>query len=518
MAAPTQHVFSATDSEIKKLDGMETSIRTSDQQEISQNDGKSKQDLLDTIQKLQGQLTALQKAQESMPIKTSSSASQDGNPSSTSSQDQEGAGSSKKRTAQGWEQIEGTSFSGLRSDGKKKGKKVKKLKTFDFTRYNKRHVALLIAYLGWDYHGFASQITTENTIEAHLFDGLIKTRLIESRETSNYSRCGRTDKGVSAFGQVIALDLRSNLLEGHGVIQRSDNGPSERPGEKNVEIDYPRYLNRVLPEHIRVLAWSPVDVNFSARFDCRHRTYKYFFPKGDLDIEVMQEAALKLVGQHDFRNLCKMDVANGVVNFVRRILDVEISPVDERPGGYQMYTFQVRGQAFLYHQVRCMMAILFLIGQHREKPEILDRLLDIEKQPCKPQYSMAVDYPLVLYNCEFDGVNWMYDKDELEVNMKKLQTMWCNYAIKASTLTTMLNDLVKRPIPCQAQDNTSQGDSDVVPWSSTNSPLLKQNTALIMGTYHKTHKPLLERPVADSLEDRIKHYSKKFKMDDSANT
>ena len=28
---------------------------------------------------------------------------------------------------------------------------------------------------------------------------------------SHYTRCGRTDKGVSAFGQVIALHLRSNL-------------------------------------------------------------------------------------------------------------------------------------------------------------------------------------------------------------------------------------------------------------------------------------------------------------------
>ncbi len=72
--------------------------------------------------------------------------------------------------------------------------------------------------------------------QAFLFDGLLKTRLIESRAISNYSRCGRTDKGVSAFGQVIALDLRSNLLKGHGVIQRTNSKASERQGEWAKEI------------------------------------------------------------------------------------------------------------------------------------------------------------------------------------------------------------------------------------------------------------------------------------------
>jgi len=46
------------------------------------------------------------------------------------------------------------------------------------------------------------QEDTEKTVEAVLFDALLKTRLIESRATSNYHRCGRTDKGVSAFSQV----------------------------------------------------------------------------------------------------------------------------------------------------------------------------------------------------------------------------------------------------------------------------------------------------------------------------
>ena len=50
-----------------------------------------------------------------------------------------------------------------------------------FRRYNTRHVALKILYLGWDYQGFAVQEETDKTIEAVLFDALLKTKLIESR-------------------------------------------------------------------------------------------------------------------------------------------------------------------------------------------------------------------------------------------------------------------------------------------------------------------------------------------------
>ena len=75
-------------------------------------------------------------------------------------------------------------------------------RAFDFSAHGRRHVALKIAYLGWGYQGFASQENTSNTIEEKLFEALTKTRLVESRQTANYHRCGRTDKGVSAFGQV----------------------------------------------------------------------------------------------------------------------------------------------------------------------------------------------------------------------------------------------------------------------------------------------------------------------------
>lgn len=37
-------------------------------------------------------------------------------------------------------------------------------------------------------------------------------------------------------------------------------------------------------------------------------------------------------------------------------------------------------------QVRCMMALLLLIGQKLEGPEIINQLLDVQSNPRKPQY------------------------------------------------------------------------------------------------------------------------------------
>ncbi|XP_019625002.1 PREDICTED: tRNA pseudouridine(38/39) synthase-like [Branchiostoma belcheri] len=395
----------------------------------------------------------------------------------------------------------------------KKQRKQKPQRKFDFTKYNTRHVALKIAYLGWSYDGFQSQDTTDNTIEARLFEALTKTRLIEKRQTSNYHRCGRTDKGVSAFGQVISLDLRTNLTEGAGVIPRPEGTANHREGDNTTEIKYVYILNKVLPPDIRVLAWAPVDPDFSARFSCQQRTYKYFFPKGNLDIQRMHLAAQKLVGEHDFRNFCKMDVANGVVTFIRRIMSTRVHVTGEETGGYQMCEFQVVGNAFLWHQVRCMVAVLFLIGQGQEEPSIVDDLLDIDRNPRKPQYHMASELPLVLYDSTFDGVSWIYDHDTHEQTLHHLQKVWCGHVIKTNIVKSMLDSLEKVEVQKDGEEGGEVEGEMEDEGSRSCVEILKQNESLIEGTRTKVYRPLLERPMCESLEDRIEHYSKKRKLD-----
>ena len=291
-----------------------------------------------------------------------------------------------------------------KGNGEKAGRCRSKDRPFDWSKHSMRHVALKIAYVGWDYRGFVVQEDTNKTIEHALFEALVATRLIKSRETSNYHRCGRTDKGVSAFCQVISIDLRSTQTSGIGVVNAENPTQSETA---KPELDYAGILNRVLTEEIRVLAWAPVQSDFSARFDCNSRVYKYFFPRGDLNMDLMNEAANKLVGTHDFRNLCKMDVGNGVTNFVRRIDSADVSGKDG--DGYSMCVFTVVSKAFLWHQIRCIMALVFMVGKGLEKPSIIDELFDVEKNPCKPQYTMANELPLNLFDCSYDDVDWKYN-------------------------------------------------------------------------------------------------------------
>ncbi|NXL68398.1 PUS3 synthase, partial [Chordeiles acutipennis] len=382
---------------------------------------------------------------------------------------------------------------------------------FNFAAYGRRHVALKIAYLGWGYQGFASQENTTNTIEEKLFEALKKTRLVDERQTSNYHRCGRTDKGVSAFGQVISLDLRSNLVEGKKLNGHQSDSKDKSEEE---ELRYTHILNRVLPPDIRALAWAAVEPNFSARFSCLKRTYRYFFPGADLDVALMDLAAQKYVGTHDFRNLCKMDVANGVVNFQRTILSAGVTWVEkggeaERRDPFRLCQFEVTGQAFLYHQVRCMMAILFLIGQKMESPEIIDELLDVEKNPRKPQYSMAVEFPLVLYDCEFENLRWFYDREVQEFNVTHLQQLWANHAVKTQVLRNMLGGLDAAPVPA----GKSSGNSATVLWGDMKPPLCNQISGFVEGVQARTYKPLLSRPKCEGLEARIQHFVRRGRIE-----
>ena len=343
----------------------------------------------------------------------------------------------------------------------------------------------------------------------------------------DYSKCGRTDRGVSAFGQVIGIRVRSAKPKPKPVTRKSETSRSahtvnvgeegeslpleESPNAEGFmdvlsglevsdldsddgsswdgiadELPYLQILNNVLPDDIRMLAWCPnPPPDFSARFSCRERQYRYFFTQpaffptpgpigflrgaggengsnlpdskskyreGWLDIEAMREGAKNLVGLHDFRNLCKLDTSKQLTNLERRIFHADIELVDPKscplgyvkqpdfqpyqdpadgpavesesdkhcPSALKVYTFTVHGSAFLWHQVRHMVSIIFLIGQGFEKPSVIKELLDVKTNPRRPTYGIASDAPLVLWDCVFpdlesdnreDSLEWIYAGD-----------------------------------------------------------------------------------------------------------
>ena len=46
-------------------------------------------------------------------------------------------------------------------------------------------------------------------------------------------------------------------------------------------------------------------------------------------LQAMRNAAQRLHGEHDFRNFCKMDVGNGVVNYMRNIMSTDITVIQK---------------------------------------------------------------------------------------------------------------------------------------------------------------------------------------------
>ena len=77
------------------------------------------------------------------------------------------------------------------------------------------------------------------------------------------------------------------------VEERGDSsgaGATETVTRVVREYDYCRMLNSRLPPAIRAVAWSPVTEDFSARFSCTARMYRYFFIRRGLDLGRMRDA------------------------------------------------------------------------------------------------------------------------------------------------------------------------------------------------------------------------------------
>ena len=205
-------------------------------------------------------------------------------------------------------------------------------------------------------------------------------------ETVAVHGAGRTDAGVHARGQVAHIDL-----------------------EREAALDTLRNaLNYHLrPAPVAVIEAAAVDPDFHARFSATARHYLYrivnrpaplalerghaWFVPGRLDVEMMHEAALRLVGKHDFSSfrssLCqaKSPVKTlDSISLVRRGTDIEVT---------------ARARSFLHHQVRNMVGTLKLIGQAKWPVDRIEDVLAARNRaaagPTAPAcglYLMRVDY------------------------------------------------------------------------------------------------------------------------------
>lgn len=220
-----------------------------------------------------------------------------------------------------------------------------------------RRFRLTIAYDGTNYSGWQVQRGSP-TIQAELETAL--EALV--RHPCKVNGSGRTDRGVHAAGQVAHVDLETRMTP--AALRRA--------------------LNSRLPDDIRVVGGACARADFHARRDASAKEYRYFVwneefqppfkrhyathVRRPLDVALMRDAAARFVGDHDFTAFMA-NPNREIGSSIRSVTGFEILKRGAR------IEFRVRGNGFLYKQVRSMVGLLLRIGEGAESPELITRLL-----------------------------------------------------------------------------------------------------------------------------------------------
>lgn len=261
------------------------------------------------------------------------------------------------------------------------------------------HVLFEIAYFGEGYRGMAIQIADGKvdlpTVESVIIKALIKAKLIDSYDSCNFNRAGRTDKNVNARSNYISLTVKKT--------------------KSNQYYDYVKILNSMMPISIRVLSAYEVPPWFNARGFCKARTYIYYIiNKPSYNIDAMKTAATEFIGHHYFINFCKIDKSKKNESFKRTVYSSALTVSED--GRFIIY--KVKGSAFLWHQVRMMVAFLLGVGLNQYKVEDLKlylsssvKIVNIAPADPKKLILYQCDYPILPYIAEKISYNYKTSKD-----------------------------------------------------------------------------------------------------------
>ncbi|CAD7674537.1 unnamed protein product [Nyctereutes procyonoides] len=270
----------------------------------------------------------------------------------------------------------------------------------------KRKIVLLVAYSGKGYHGMQRNVGSSQfkTIEDDLVSALVQSGCIpenhgEDMRKMSFQRCARTDKGVSAAGQVVSLKvwLIDDILE---------------------------KINSHLPPHIRILGLKRVTGGFNSKNKCDARTYFYMLPTfafAHKDHDVQDESyrlsaeTLQRVngllacykGTHNFHNFTSQKGPQEA-SARRYILDMFCEEPFVREG-MEFAVIKVKGQSFMTHQIRKMVGLLVAIVKGYAPESVLERSwgdakVDVPKAP---------GLGLVLERVHFEKYNQRFGNDGL---------------------------------------------------------------------------------------------------------
>lgn len=220
-----------------------------------------------------------------------------------------------------------------------------------------RNLKVRIGYCGTAYHGFQRQnnaVSVQSVLEDRL------SRLTASDVKIN--GCSRTDTGVHANEYFFSF--------------RTDHSI---PCENIV-----RGMNSLLPEDIAVFDCEEAPKDFHARYSCVGKEYVYKFlnrstrdPFLDkrvlhypykMDIALMNAAAERIVGTHDFSAFC--GALGAKEDSVRTVYGCSVS----REG--DIVTLTVSGDGFLYNMVRIIAGTLIYVNEGKFCPSDIDGIIE----------------------------------------------------------------------------------------------------------------------------------------------
>ncbi|HSD56964.1 MAG TPA: tRNA pseudouridine(38-40) synthase TruA [Methanotrichaceae archaeon] len=229
-------------------------------------------------------------------------------------------------------------------------------------------IALKLAYLGDAYYGFQRQPDLV-TVDSEVRKALLKIGVING----DFCYAGRTDRGVSALGQVIDFWI----------------------DEDKAYLARPRCVNGRLPRDIWTWAWAVAPIGFSARWNALWREYRYLLWHPGLDLQIMRECAELLKGEHDFRNF-----SSAKVDTVKTVTKLEIL---EQNG---LFVLDIRANGFLWNMVRKIVGALEKVGAGERSEKWFSDLLRPELNHGAPT---APAEGLMLMDVGYEGLEWQVD-------------------------------------------------------------------------------------------------------------
>lgn len=220
-----------------------------------------------------------------------------------------------------------------------------------------------LAYDGSDFRGWATQPglrTVQTELQAALQMALRVPHV-------GVVCAGRTDAGVHARGQVVHADV-----------------------DVPVPRQLARRLNGILDADVHVSRVREAPPGFDARFSALWRRYAYRVADATeaidpltrkhvlvweqrLDLDAMNEAAVVLLGQHDFASFCRKRVG---ATTIRTLLELTWS---RDAAGLAVAT--VKADAFCHSMVRALVGALLAVGDGRRSADWVGDILRAEERP-----------------------------------------------------------------------------------------------------------------------------------------